>query len=177
MTAMHREAPRPKKFISFQCEDSVPSVIEPNREIAMGRDRVSKQTKQFLEQYHGGFELVGDAQEPHLLAGLNEHPSKLKWRRRYNIDVRAIRVSVAPTVGSKCVVLAGSTSTVMTSLSATLPAGFNEVVAGRRCLSPVPQHRQRPSCTWRKDGANTSADPTVWRSSGRRGRSGSDRRR
>jgi hypothetical protein len=50
----------------------------------MGRDRVSKQTKQFLERSHGGFELVGDAEEARLLAALGKHPSQLKWRRRYN---------------------------------------------------------------------------------------------
>jgi hypothetical protein len=50
----------------------------------MGRDRVPKQMKQVQEQFHGGFELVGDAEEAHLLAGLNKRPNKLTWQRRYN---------------------------------------------------------------------------------------------
>jgi len=53
----------------------------------MRRDRVLKHIKQYLEQYHGDFELVGDAEATHLVAALSEHPSKLKWRRRYNKDV------------------------------------------------------------------------------------------
>ena len=52
----------------------------------MGRDRVSKQMKQVQERFHGGFELVGDAEEARLLAALNKCPSKLPWRRRYNRD-------------------------------------------------------------------------------------------
>jgi hypothetical protein len=50
----------------------------------MSRDRVPKYIKQVLEHCHGGFELVGDAEEARLLAAL---PSKLTWRRRYNKDV------------------------------------------------------------------------------------------
>ena len=53
----------------------------------MGRERVPKCMKQALESCHAGFELVGDAEEARLLAALNEHPRKLKWRRRYNKDV------------------------------------------------------------------------------------------
>lgn len=52
----------------------------------MGRDRVPKQMKQVQERFHGGFELVGDAEEARLLAALNKCPSKLTWRRRYNRD-------------------------------------------------------------------------------------------
>lgn len=52
----------------------------------MGRDRVPKQMKQVQERFHGGFELVGDAEENRLLAALNKCPSKLTWRRRYNRD-------------------------------------------------------------------------------------------
>ena len=90
---MHCEAPPPEEIHKLQCEDSVPSVIEPvshrahNREIAISRDRVPKSIKQVLEQYHGGFELVSDAEEARLLAALIKYPSKLTWRRRYNKDV------------------------------------------------------------------------------------------
>ena len=52
----------------------------------MRRDRVPRFVNQVLEQCHGGFELVGDAAEAHLLAALNEHPNKVTWRRRYNKD-------------------------------------------------------------------------------------------
>ena len=53
----------------------------------MSRDRVAKCAKRAFERYHGGFELVGDAEEAHLLAALNNRPNKLTWRRRYNKDV------------------------------------------------------------------------------------------
>ena len=52
----------------------------------MRRDRVSKHIKHRLERRHGGFELVGDAGEAHLLAALEKQPSQLIWRRRYNRD-------------------------------------------------------------------------------------------
>jgi len=50
----------------------------------MGRDRISKRKRQFLERYHEGFELVGDAEEARLLAALDKRPNKLTWQRRYN---------------------------------------------------------------------------------------------
>jgi hypothetical protein len=40
--------------------------------------------RQFLERFHEGFELVGDAEEARLLAALEKRPNKLRWQRRYN---------------------------------------------------------------------------------------------
>ena len=45
-------------------------------------DRVQESTKQSLEIAHGGFELVGEAEEARLLAALNRYPNRLTWRRR-----------------------------------------------------------------------------------------------
>jgi hypothetical protein len=40
--------------------------------------------RQFLERYHEGFELVGDAEEARRLPALDKRPNKLTWQRRYN---------------------------------------------------------------------------------------------
>ena len=46
----------------------------------MRHKRVSDSTN--LERKHGGFELVGEAEEARLMAAVNKCPNKLAWRRR-----------------------------------------------------------------------------------------------
>jgi hypothetical protein len=116
----------------------------------MGRDRVAKCAKRAFERYHGGFELAGDTEEARLLAALNKRPSKLTWRRRYNKDVPSDTGICTPYGWLEVRGVGGFIVSARMNLSATLAAGFNPVakgVGGPPCLSPVPQHRRRRSCT------------------------------
>ena len=115
----------------------------------MGRDRVPKQMKQVQERFHGGFELVGDAEEARLLAALNKCPSKLTWRRRYNRDAPHDTGIFSPFGWLEVCSIGGGFNAFrndepLCHATCRVQPGCKGV-AGRRYLSPVPRHRQRRS--------------------------------
>jgi hypothetical protein len=61
----------------------------------MRHERVSKNTRQYLEQTHAA-ELVGEAEEARLLASLGKYPNKSIWQRRRRMGKGGRSVLLSP---------------------------------------------------------------------------------